>query len=516
MKLTERLMGWYLPAKLFIQDNLWPVGFWAVLMLNGFLRFFNLGFFQDGFLFDESPYVPHAWYLWNVGYELNFNPGSNKYEFNITEALKFGPELAAHPPLGKWLIGFGMWLFHDPLNVAGWRIMPALFGTILVALTMIIAHKITKKPAVAIVAGLLYGIDGQALIMSRIGMLDIFMAVFLAFGFLFILIDRERFTPTLHKLLKKEERTVLWRRPWLWAAGLMFGLATGVKMAGGFFFFGFAVYILVTEFLARRRAGEEQRIRKTLLQMLKIAAVTIPLYIFTYIACWTGWLVTSGGYDRQWAAENLPKGHFSLFDPLISLGRLHLDLWAFHNSLTQRNILTSMAETWLWMDHPPIAAWKMTNSTQQWGAAQFLGGNIAIWWAAFAAILFLVYRIFRYRDKVATTIVVPVLVMWLPWFLFPSRAMYLFYTVPFQPYLEIGLALGLWYLYQWFRERFSARVASIPFVLYGVLVVGMTAILWPFWNCMFTPAAYFNKVLWLASFSTHITPNDGTFDTGSN
>jgi len=83
-----------------------------------------------------------------------------------------------HPLLGKELIALGIWLFGDePL---GWRIMPLLAGTLAVGASMRALWHASLDRYACVVFGVLLATGFHLFVMSRIAMLDIFMAAFLA------------------------------------------------------------------------------------------------------------------------------------------------------------------------------------------------------------------------------------------------------------------------------------------------------------------------------------------------
>jgi dolichyl-phosphate-mannose--protein O-mannosyl transferase len=102
--------------------------------------------------FDEDHYVPAARVLLALSRPVN------------TE----------HPLLGKELIALGIRLFGD--NPFGWRIMPALFGTLGLFASMRALWFATRWRFASLAGGVLVATDFKWFVMSRIAMLDIFMA----------------------------------------------------------------------------------------------------------------------------------------------------------------------------------------------------------------------------------------------------------------------------------------------------------------------------------------------------
>ena len=92
-----------------------------------------------------------------------------------------GYGLVVHPPLAKQLIAVGEAIFG--YNGWGWRFASAIAGTILVLLVVRITRRLTRSTMIGAIAGLLLIVDGLTFVSSRIGMLDIFMALFVTAAF---------------------------------------------------------------------------------------------------------------------------------------------------------------------------------------------------------------------------------------------------------------------------------------------------------------------------------------------
>src|SRR5690606_28423309 len=97
---------------------------------------------------------------------------------------------------------------------------------------------------------------------------------------------------------------VLWRRPWVLAAGVAFGAATAVKWSGLYALAGFGLYLVVTDALARHRAGilywpMDAVARQGVVSFLLL----VPAALVTYLSSWTGWRGWAGGDDRPSGPE---------------------------------------------------------------------------------------------------------------------------------------------------------------------------------------------------------------------
>ena len=185
-----------------------------------------------------------------------------------------------------------------------------------------IARELFKSTLLATIAGGLMAIDGNAIVMSRVSLLDNFVMFFALLGFWAILKDREQSAGRLALWMAQRNKRglhtdwgpALWWRPWLIAAGLIFGLASAVKWNGLYFLAGFAVYTLLVDAVARRRAGITFWASGTVFKQGPASfLLTVPIALAAYLASWTGWFVTNGGYGRHWAdqAGNALTGTFA-------------------------------------------------------------------------------------------------------------------------------------------------------------------------------------------------------------
>ncbi len=148
-----------------------------VLFIAIFSRFFALAH-PHSLVFDETFYVKDAWSLWNNGYESSWpNDSDTNWANGITNGYSDRGSFVVHPQLGKWLIALGMVLFGSE-NSFSWRFSTAIAGVLLVALIMFIAKRLFKSTLLMVVAGGLLAIDGQAIVLSRVGLLDNFVALF--------------------------------------------------------------------------------------------------------------------------------------------------------------------------------------------------------------------------------------------------------------------------------------------------------------------------------------------------
>ncbi|WAA65054.1 dolichyl-phosphate-mannose--protein mannosyltransferase [Microbacterium oxydans] len=451
--------------------------------------------------FDETYYVKDAWSLWTLGYEGTWGENANEAFLTMKDLpLSDVGSFIVHPPLGKWLIALGM-AIGGPDNSAGWRLATAVLGTGSVLLVYLIARRLSGSVIVASVAGTLLAIDGLSIVMSRIALLDGILTFFLLLGVLFVLIDRERTIPVLER--RDDEAPdpfwgpVLWRRPWLIAAGAALGAACAVKWSGLYALAGFGLYIVVTDALARRRAGV---VLWPTAAAFRQGPVSFVLLVFpalaVYLISWTGWFVTAGGYDRQ-----------SDSNPLIALWKYHQSMLGFHVGLTSGHPYASPAWQWplllrptaVWVDSDPAGC----------GTDHCIGvisavPNPLIWYGGVAAAVYLLYRLVRgwiTRQSIGVELSIPLVglaVTYLPWLMFPERTIFQFYTVVMMPFLVLALAMTLRIIAgrredPLYRRQSGERTVMI-FLVFVVLV---SAFFLPLWTGMSVPYEFWLLHNWM-------------------
>ena len=490
----------------------------AVTLLAAVLRLWNLGF-PKSLVFDETYYVKDAWSLIHLGYEGSW-PAEADASF-ITGHVDIFTSAAGyvvHPPLGKWLIGLGMAAFGGD-NSVGWRISTAIMGILAVFVLAMVARELFTSTLLATIAGGLLAIDGNAIVMSRVSLLDNFLMFFALLGFWAILKDRrqsgERLAVWLASRTKKRLSTdwgptLLWR-PWLITAGLIFGLATAIKWSGLYFLAGFAVYTLLVDAVARRRAGVTFWASGTVFKQAPASFfLTVPIALAAYLASWTGWFVTDGGYGRHWAdqAGNAITGTFAWIPhSLQSFWQYQVMAYDFNVGMHSAHPYAANPLGWLLMIRPTSmfyvgsSAGKNGCTVSRCGEAITDIANPLIWWAATAAVVYLLYRLVRYREWRVGLILTGVAAGYLPWLLYLNRTVFQFYTIAFEPYLilalttVIGLILGSRHDPDW------RRLSGIRLVLIFVLSAAALSAFWyPLWTAIQEPEWFIRLHYWLRSW----------------
>jgi dolichyl-phosphate-mannose-protein mannosyltransferase len=503
-----------------VRRRLWTWGAPAIVVLVASLtRLWNLGSPRQ-LVFDETFYVKDSWTLWNLGYSAGW-PAEADASFNagLTDIYTTEPSFVVHPPLAKWLIGLGMAAF-GPDSSVGWRISTAVIGILAVILLMVIAKKLLGSTLLAVVAGGLFAIDGNAIVMSRVALLDNHVMFFALLGFGAVLLDRAWTERRLHECMRVRrdaDRTTdwgpsLWWRPWLLAAGLAFGLASAVKWSGIYFLAAFAVYTLVVDALARRRAGVFFWGSGTLLKQAPVSfLLTVPVAVAAHMASWTSWFTSDDGYYRHWAeaAGNAWTGALS-WVPLSVQSWWHFQssVYAYHVGEMRPHGYQANPLTWLFLVRPTSMFWESSPAGENGcSAAASCGASITgianplIWWAATAAILYLVYRLARYREWRVGLILMGMVAGYVPWLMYLHRTVFQFYTIAFEPYMILGLTMVIGLLLGGRDDPHDRRARALPFVAaFLALAVIVSAFYWPLWTGMQLDIRWIQLHWWLPTW----------------
>ena len=482
------------------------IGAVAVASLAFFLRRWHLGT-PHQFSFDETYYAKDAWSLLHFGYVRSYVEGADTsiLDGDPLGLWQDGPSMIVHPEVGKWLIALGIKAFGmDPM---GWRIASAVVGSLMVLVMCRFVRRVTGSTALGLVGGLLLSLDGLHLVLSRLALLDIFLAFFILCGAHCVVADRQ----WLRDRLSAGASRVLWR-PWLLAGGVVFGLAVGTKWSGLYALAVFGVLAWVWSAGARRAFGQRRPwLRSIPLDAIPAFLALVGVAGVVYVASWTGWLMHADAYEQslsntqyttygggeQWptAIEPDADGWGEVTQSLRSLAHYHRDVYMFHTHFLNDSThdYASKPLSWLVIGRPVgvDAQLDIEPGSQGCEAAPgstclrqvLLIGNPLIWWGGCLALVFSVGMWVLARDWRHGVAVAGIAATWLPWFAYDDRPIFSFYAITALPFLVLSLVLALGTMIGPSdlpsRRRTTGVVVAGSYV---VLVVLMSAWFWPVWT----------------------------------
>jgi dolichyl-phosphate-mannose-protein mannosyltransferase len=426
-----------------------------VALFGGYLRFHRLD--QPWkFGFDETYYAKEAFSLITYGVERNFIADADSLLLagftDVYQKCQVVAQCAArvvHPPLGKWMIGFGELLFG--VNPYGWRFMAALCGTLSILVLARVARRMARSTLLGCLAGLVLALDGLHFVLSRSAMLDIFLMFWLVAGFACLVVDRDRMRERLADWYESAERDMtrprLGARRWRLAAGLCLGAALATKWSAVFFIAAFAIMSLLWDAGARRAVGRPAPYAETARRDLPLATVWLgAVSAVVYLASWIGWLASDKGYSRNWAeATSGGRVHF-VVDSLRSLVGYHISSLEFHTDLHATHSAASYPWTWPLLVNPVA----FVRQTGPCGAGRCVTavnatGTPVIWFVALIALAALIAWYVADRDWRAGAVLAGYASGWLPWFYYAiadHRTMFLTYAVVMVPFMALAIALA--------------------------------------------------------------------------
>ncbi|WP_046468979.1 dolichyl-phosphate-mannose--protein mannosyltransferase [Allosalinactinospora lopnorensis] len=499
----------------------------AVLLalFAGALRFIRIG--EPGQIyFDETYYAKDAYSLWRHGYEREtVENADDLLAQGVQDIWTDQAAFVVHPPFGKWMIAAGDWLwglmpFGTPMSPEGWRVAAALVGALSVLVMVRLALRMTRSWLLGCTAGLIMALDGLHFTMSRIAMVDVFVTFWILAGFAFLVIDRDRSRERLANLI--ETRPVgsvigwLGMRWWRVAAGVCLGLACGTKWSAVFFLAAFGLLTVAWDYGARRGVGQRSVVRRWLgFDAAPAFFQTVGVAAVTYVATWSGWLFSSGGFDRQWSAQNtggllagLPGWIQEPLNALWSLFHYHAQMLRFHNELDAPHDYASSPWEWFIM-RTPVAFYYDGDGTTC-GATNCSStilnvGTPAVWWLGIVAVLVMLAWWVTYRDWRAGAVLIGVAAGWLPWFGYPDRTMFVFYALPVLPFVVLAIVLSLGLIMGAGEDSpgyspWSRVVGGVVFGVVLLLIIANFAYLYPVLSAEVIPYDSWAERMWFETW----------------
>lgn len=489
---------------------------WGITLLAAALRLWNLAH-PNELVFDEIYYVRDAYSQLLAGYPTKW-PDAMDNLFGADQLARVLPDASyvVHPPLGKWLIGLGMLVFGAD-NGWGWRISTAIAGIAAVFVLMLLARTLFRSTLLAVIAGFLMAIDGLAIVMSRVSLLDNFLMFFGLLGAWFVVLDRERDDRHWRAWLAEhpdpssrgELGPVFWNRPWLVAAGIAFGLAAGVKWSGLYFLAAFGLYVVARDLVVRRRAGLGGWFSSAVLwQGIPSFLLMVPAAVVAYLSTWTGWLLTSGGWNRDWAGQpgNAATGFFSWVPHWAqSLWHYHESMYGWHSTLQQPHPYMANPLTWPLALRPTSMYFESFNPGENGCSGSTCSEAISslpnplLWWAGAAAIVYLAYRLIRWRDGIAFFVLVGAASGYVPWLLTVSRtAVFQFYTISYAPFVYLAIAYALGQILGLHSVSAWRRATGRNWVIVMLLLFTLISIYYyPVWTGQRTSFLFWQLHIWI-------------------
>ena len=397
-------------------------------------------------------------------------------------------ERPSHPPLGKWLIAVGIAVVgFDPV---GWRVASAAAGTLTVLVTYLAASRLFRRWWPAALAALLVAVDGLAVTMSRIAMLDVFLGLFVITGFWLVLMAVDR----------RQGPDRRGSAPMLALAGVAFGLGLATKWPAALALLAALAVVLVSWLRQARRdrAGGWELARAGGMAAVCLLVVPAAVYVLSYIGWFTNYAASDAGRDR------CPRGgcDVSMAERTRVWWDEQLELIDYHRRLPTSHPYRSSAATWPLMTRPVLYYFeRCTTDDAAAGVcavdvgnrAKILGlGNPVLWWTALLAYPVLAWSAVVRRRRSAAVVLVFLLGQYVPWLL-TGKDGYFFYTTPLVPFVAMSVA------YLASRAVAFPRLRWVPAMIAVLALVAFVYFI-PIWSGVELPKPVVDARLWLGSW----------------
>lgn len=441
----HNLISWNTNSKFYI----WAI-YLSFFFISFFIRIAGIGVSDKGSpIFDEKHYVPQAEQIKDLGIENNPAYG-----------------LVVHPFLGKKLISLGIDVFgYTPL---GWRIASIIAGCIMIILLMISVRALTHSMTLAILSGILLNTEGVNFVMSRLGMLDIFIALFATMAMTFFACRVATGIPFHDKTMP------VYKDPYIYGAGISIGLALSIKISGlylsattGVMMFIIGLYMVFSQKLTIMRFIQS-------MASAFVSIVIIPVVIASLF--WIPWFKDYFSVYRNSSTIGNIEYRLPGFldniapDPLRSFYNYQAGVMTFHTELTNSagNIHPWESKPVDWILGKGSLLLFSDNNTQLW-----IASNRSIW--IFTSMIFIISIImFLVKKNMAWGIVCAgFIATYIPWLFVYDRQMYIFYIAPIAPFLITGICLLIKVLIDYGSDHQHILINKISMMAGTIILVIM-------------------------------------------
>lgn len=332
-----------------------------------------------------------------------------------------------HPPLGKLIMSIGIAIFG--MTPFGWRFMGTLLGVLMLPVIYLLARDISKNRLLAGFACTLFAFDFMHFTQTRLATIDVFVTFFILLMYYFMYrYSRMSFYDTPLK------KTFI---P-LGACGIAMGLGIASKWTGVYAGAGLAVIFFMTlyrryreyQYAAKDPSGSTNGILHTRI-MAEFRSNTIKTLVFCVV-----FFVLVPGLIYLLSYIPFVSWESGLWDKMIANQKL---MFNYHSSLNATHAYSSYWYEWPTMIRPIFyysgIIGDISENIRQ-GISAF--GNPLVWWVGIPAFVYMLYLVFRKKDRNALFLCIAYLAQYLPW-MFVSRCTFIYHYFPSVPFVVLML-----------------------------------------------------------------------------
>ncbi|MBT8172007.1 glycosyltransferase family 39 protein, partial [Candidatus Bathyarchaeota archaeon] len=368
----------------------------------------------------------------------------------------------SHPPLGKLIIASGISIFG--YNPFGWRIMGAIFATLMIGLVFLIGKLLFESWIGAFASAFLFSFDFMNFSMGRMATTDVFLVFFSLVSQLFFFIY-------FKNVLKKGWKTSTLP---LFLAILFFGFSFSIKWISLFGFLGqltFLLFLRLNEVINLKEEGLNTKIifffKRPFFLVFGFLLIICFVYFFTYI-------------------PNILAGQ-----SLEYVFNLQQSMFSYHSSLISTHPFASSWWSWPFMIKPVLLL--RLYLPFDFKSLIVAMGNPAVWWIGFCFVFLTLERAIRGKDFSAIFITVLFFFQWLP-YLFVSRTTYLYHFYVNIPMLCLA---STYFINKYWKKNWT----KVVIIVYFAIVCVIFYYFFPIISGMPQPTSFFDSLKWLESWT---------------
>ena len=386
-----------------------------------------------------------------------------------------------HPPLGKVIMAVGVLIFG--MCPFGWRFMGTLFGVLMLPVIYNFAKKFFNETWICIVTTLLFAFDFMHFVQTRIATIDVFVTLFimLSYYFMYCYTKLSFYDTPLKKTFIP-----------LGLCGIAMGLGWASKWTGIYSSAGLCVIFFVQMF---KRFREYQYANKNIkgssdgiehkyiadnfykLFMKTIGFCCIFFVVIPVIIYVLSYIPFSDGTDR------------GLITKVIEAQKT---MFNYHSALKDSHPYSSRWYQWPIMYRPMWYYSGVTANDLREGISAF--GNPLVWWAGIPAFIYMLYLIYKDRDKKAAFLTLGYMSQYAPWLLV-TRTVFIYHYFPSVPFITVMLGYSFYNI-----VRYKPKMKKFVYV-YVAVAIGLFALFYPVLSGYPITVDYANKFLkWFSTW----------------
>ena len=367
-----------------------------------------------------------------------------------------------HPPLGKELSALGIIALGD--NPFAWRISQAVFGALGTVFIFFLATALFESKRIGIFASFLYTFESLFFVISRIGMVDIFLLNFILLSSLFFV-----------KYIKNN------RFIWITLSALFCGAAMSIKWTGVLaptLFCGLSIlWIFYLKFY------KDLSLRIFYVSIVKVVAIFLLVPLLVYVTTYIPFFLNGNS-----------------FSDLISLQE---SMYNYHINVTKLH--TYRSEWWSW----PLLIRPICLYIEKLGLHReyiYALGNPTIWWSGVLILIFSVMYSIKKKYVPLIFVVICYFAFMLPWAVSPRKITYIYHYLPSLLFLLLIISFFL-------DKIWSFSLKAKLFVVYFLVCVAITFMFfYPILSAQKIPKKSLKHYRWMKKNWTYIVPDKSSYE----